>query len=95
MKLITDIFLDTFEKYKDEIEILIGFEAEYIPEYVDYYKNSSKYIKLLKDFVDSKEVIEGQKRTEHKKLQRFDELDEVTKMALKNRQRFSCQFCLF
>lgn len=26
------------EKYKDRIEILIGFEAEYIKEYVSYYK---------------------------------------------------------
>ncbi|MCQ2741871.1 MAG: histidinol-phosphatase [Bacilli bacterium] len=26
------------EKYKDQIEIHIGFECEYMPEYLDYYK---------------------------------------------------------
>lgn len=34
------------EKYKDKIQILIGFEAEYIPEMLDYYKS------LLKDKID-------------------------------------------
>lgn len=34
------------EKYKDQAEILIGFEAEYIPQMVDYYKS------LLKDKID-------------------------------------------
>lgn len=27
------------EKYKDQIEILVGFEAEYFEEYLDYYKD--------------------------------------------------------
>ena len=26
------------EKYKDQIEILVGFEAEYLPNFVNYYK---------------------------------------------------------
>ena len=34
------------EKYKDQIEILVGFEAEYIPSVLDYYKS------LLKDKID-------------------------------------------
>ena len=34
------------EKYKDQIEIKVGFEAEYYPEMVDYYKY------LLKEKVD-------------------------------------------
>ncbi len=33
-------------KYKDQIEILVGFEAEYFPELVDYYKD------LLKNKID-------------------------------------------
>lgn len=34
------------EKYKDQIEILVGFEAEYIPSVLDYYKS------LLKEKID-------------------------------------------
>ena len=34
------------EKYKDQIDIIIGFEAEYIPSCLDYYK------KLLKEDID-------------------------------------------
>ena len=34
------------DKYKDKINIIIGFEAEYYPEMVDYYKS------LLKDRID-------------------------------------------
>ncbi len=37
------------EKYKDQIEIVIGFEAEYLPAYLSYYKEllSSKKIDYL------------------------------------------------
>jgi len=37
------------EKYKDKIEIHVGFEAEYLPEYLDYYKEllDSKKIEYL------------------------------------------------
>lgn len=30
------------EKYQDQINVLIGFEAEYLPEYFDYYQNLLK-----------------------------------------------------
>ena len=37
------------EKYKDQIEILIGFEAEYFPSFIDYYKDllNSKKVDYL------------------------------------------------
>ena len=37
------------EKYKDQIEIHVGFEAEYLPQYLDYYKQllESKKIEYL------------------------------------------------
>ena len=34
------------EKYKDKIEIYVGFEAEHFPEFIDYYK----------DLLDSKKI---------------------------------------
>ena len=34
------------EKYKDKIDIIVGFEAEYMPLFLDYYK------KLLKEDID-------------------------------------------
>ena len=33
-------------KYKDKIDIIVGFEAEYMPLFLDYYK------KLLKEDID-------------------------------------------
>lgn len=35
------------EKYKDKIEILVGFEIEYFPQYLDYYKELLKRVDYL------------------------------------------------
>ena len=37
------------EKYKDQIDIIVGFEAEYLPKYLDYYKSllASKKVSYL------------------------------------------------
>jgi histidinol-phosphatase (PHP family) len=41
--LLLDDYLDSInrlrEKYKDQIDIVVGFEAEYAPTYLDYYKD--------------------------------------------------------
>ena len=37
---------DLKEKYKDKIEILVGFEAEYFPSYISYYESLLKSKKI-------------------------------------------------
>ena len=59
-------------KYKDQIEILIGFEAEYFPELVDYYKD------LLNNKIDY--LIMGQHcRMENSKFQWYFSKDSTPK----------------
>ena len=47
------------EKYKDQIEIHLGFECEYFPEYLDYYRSLKEkgieYLILGQHFVSDKE----------------------------------------